>query len=265
VLSASGERIKTCVLRPSVICGESDNHLLPSIHECIAKRETPYIIGDGTNLWDVTYVGNVADAHVLAAENLLSSKTAAGEAFFIQNNEPITFRDLSLAIWKHFGHLPPFQIVIPAGLAWCAGFFAECLTWMSGTRTTLSRGSVKDACSVRYASGFKAAKILGYRPRVGIEEGIRISCEVCLILDAPEMAHRMRLKPAGLCKTTQASGGRLELRRPAHFGLPWTALVYWNQSVTCATELRCCPHPPKRVDFEGNNYCKALAPWCCSQ
>jgi sterol-4alpha-carboxylate 3-dehydrogenase (decarboxylating) len=253
VLSASGESIKTCALRPSVICGEGDNQLLPSIHECIAKRETPYIIGDGNNLWDVTYVGNVADAHVLAAENLLSSKTAAGEAFFIQNNEPIAFRDLSLAIWKHFGHLPPFQIVIPAGLAWCAGFLAEWLTWMSGTRTTLTRGSVKDACSVRYASGLKAARILGYRPRIGIEEGIRISCEVCLILGAPEMAHRMRLKSAGLCKTTQASGERLGLQKAAHFGLPWSTLVYsdsgiilgsWNQSVTCVTEIRCCPCPP---------------------
>jgi nucleoside-diphosphate-sugar epimerase len=248
VLSASGERLKTCALRPSVICGEGDNHLLPSIHECIAKRETPYIIGEGTNLWDVTYVGNVADAHVLAAENLLSSKTAAGEAFFIQNNEPIAFRDLSLVIWKHFGHLPPFEIVIPAGLAWCAGFVAEWLSWMSDTRTILSRGSVKDACSVRYASGLKAAKILGYRPRVGIEEGIKISCEVCLTVGAPETAHRMRLKSAGLCQTTQASGERIGLRKSAHFGVPWSTVVYsdggiglstWNQSVTCATELRC--------------------------
>lgn len=154
--------------------------MLPSIHACIAKRETSYIIGDGHNLWDVTYVGNIADAHVLAAQNLLSTMTAAGEAFFIQNNEPIAFRDFSLAVWKHFGHLPPFEIVIPTGLAGFAGFLAECFTWMSGTTATLSRGSVRDACSVRYASGKKAERILGYRPRVGIEEGIRISCEVYL-------------------------------------------------------------------------------------
>lgn len=151
---------------------------MPSVHACIAKGETPYIIGDGSNLWDITYVGNVADAHVLAAENLLSTMTAAGEAFFIQNNEPIAFRDFCLAIWKQFGHIPPFKIFIPTGLAWVAGLVAECFTWMSGTTTTLSRGSVKDACSVRYASGVKSEKLLGYRPRIGIEEGIRISCEV---------------------------------------------------------------------------------------
>lgn len=210
MLSASGDGIKTCVLRPSVICGEGDNQLLPSIHACIAKRETPYIIGDGCNLWDVTYVGNIADAHVLAAENLLSSKTAAGEAFFIQNNEPIAFRDFSLAVWNHFGHIPPFEIVIPAGLAWFAGFLAECFTWMSGTTATLSRGSVKDACSVRYASGVKAEKILGYQPRIGIEEGIRISCEVCLILGAREIVRQTGLKVTVLCKTIEAPGERID-------------------------------------------------------
>lgn len=152
--------------------------MIPSIHACIKKWETPFIIGDGSNLWDVTYVTNIADAHVLAAENLTTSKTAAGEAFFIQNNEPITFRDFCLAIWAHFGHIPPFQVRIPTSLAWVAGLISEYLTWMTGATTTLSRGSVRDACSVRYASGEKARKILGYEARVGMEDAIRLSCEV---------------------------------------------------------------------------------------
>ena len=54
------------------------------------------MIGNATNLWDTTYVGNVADVHVLAIENLLHLKskksdgnggsaapgTAAGETVF---------------------------------------------------------------------------------------------------------------------------------------------------------------------------------------
>jgi sterol-4alpha-carboxylate 3-dehydrogenase (decarboxylating) len=178
VVAANSDDMPTCVLRPSVLFGEGDNQLIPPIHHCIAKHETPYIVGDATNLWDVTYVGNVADAHVLAAENLVASKTAAGEIFFIQNNEPITFRDFSLQIWKHFGHTPPFELTIPQGLAWLMGLLSEWLTWVSGTPTTLSRGSVKDACSTRVASGQKARATLGFEPRVGIEEGIRISCQV---------------------------------------------------------------------------------------
>lgn len=107
MLSASGDAIKTCVLRPSVLCGEGDSQLIPSIHACIAKRETPYIIGSRFNLWDVTYVANVADAHVLAAENLLATMTAAGQAFFIHNDEPISFRDL---LWRPGSILGTFPL-----------------------------------------------------------------------------------------------------------------------------------------------------------
>jgi sterol-4alpha-carboxylate 3-dehydrogenase (decarboxylating) len=105
VLEASSQTMPICVLRPSVLFGKGDTQLIPPIHACLTKQETPWIVGDGTNLWDVTYVENVADAHVLAAENLMSSKTAAGEIFFIQNNEPIPFRDFTLEVWKNFGHV----------------------------------------------------------------------------------------------------------------------------------------------------------------
>lgn len=53
---------------------------VPSIHACIPKGETPFRLGAGNNLWDVVYVGNVAFAHALAVKNLLTSKSAHGEA-----------------------------------------------------------------------------------------------------------------------------------------------------------------------------------------
>ncbi|KAF3387547.1 Sterol-4-alpha-carboxylate 3-dehydrogenase, decarboxylating [Penicillium rolfsii] len=186
VVQASSSQMATCSLRPSVLFGPGDYQLVPSIHACIGKYQTPFIIGDGLNLWDVTYVGNVADAHILAAENLMTSRTAAGEAFFIQNNEPITFRDFCLAVWAQFGHFPPFEIHIPKALAYVTGLVGELATWATNTSTTLSRGSVRDACAMRYACGDKAKFILGYEPRVGIEEGIRSSCE--------EYAHRIGVK-----------------------------------------------------------------------
>ncbi|KIW12415.1 hypothetical protein PV08_09692 [Exophiala spinifera] len=198
----SSSAMLTCVLRPSVIFGEGDHQLTPSLHACIAKGESRFIVGDGCNLWDATYVGNVADAHVLALANLLGVgsrreepqadmneqlpeiggngvPSAAGETFFIQNNEPISFRDFSLAVWKEFGHYPPWlEIRIPEGLGWILGLVAEVFTRISGTPTTLSRGSVMDAVAMRYASGDKASRILGYHPRTGLEVGIRKSCRV---------------------------------------------------------------------------------------
>ena len=136
----------------------------------------------------MTYVTNCADALVLAAENLISSRTAAGQAFFISNNEPIPFRDLCLAIWARFDHYPPFELHIPEGLAKIAGYLGEWTTWLTGQSATLSRGSVRDACATRYCNNSKAERVIGYKPRVGIEEGIRISCEVSSLTHASVLA-----------------------------------------------------------------------------
>ena len=169
----------TSSIRPAVIYGEGDHQLVPSIVSCIIdKTESPFMVGSGTNMWDTVYVGNVADSHVLALENLLAEKpTAAGEAFFIQNNEATTFREFCLQVWKTYnGHVPPFTVYVPVSLAWAIGAVMETLTWFTGTPATLSRGSINDAVAIRYASGDKAKNILGYEPRVQMEEGLRRSC-----------------------------------------------------------------------------------------
>ena len=71
------------------------------------------------------------------------------------------------------------------------GLLAEWKTFLMGTPTTLSRGSVKDACSMRYASGEKARRILGYEARVGIEEGLRVSCQVGHSQDLRRRQHKL--------------------------------------------------------------------------
>ena len=187
----------TCALRPSVLFGPDDYQLIPSIHACIAKGEIPFIVGSGTNMWDVTDVRNIADAHVLAAENLISttvtvstengkhgmitSPSAAGETFFIANDAPIPFRDFCREIWKNFGVYPTWEVTIPEGVARIASGFAEWIAWARGKPTTLSSGSIGDAVAIRYCSGRKAREVLGYVPQIGLEEGIRESCQVSMI------------------------------------------------------------------------------------
>lgn len=122
---------------------------------------------------------NVADAHVLAVENLLSeTRSAAGEAFFISNCEPVPFWDMLRAAWAQFDHVPGFQVRVPTRFAWMAGYVAEWFSWLRGVEGGLSRGSVKDSAMIAYADGRKAREILGYKPRTGLVEGLKISCDV---------------------------------------------------------------------------------------
>ena len=179
VLAANNppEGLVTTCIRPPPIIGPGDETFLPSIYNLIGQGVTPFCIGDGLNLWDLAYVSNIADAHVLAVANLLSvSKTAAGQIFFVSNEEPAPFRDWCRAVWKECGHYPPFEIHIPIAVASALAVMAEGAAWLTGVPGTLSRGSVIDASVTRYCSNEKARDILGYRPRVGMEEGIRRSC-----------------------------------------------------------------------------------------
>jgi len=181
VINSNTDDFLTCALRPSVIFGPGDPHCVPTIHRCIAKGETPFIIGDAVNLYDFSYITNVADAHVLAVRNLLGPKTAAGETFFITNGEPVPFRDFCLAVWVNFGHVPKYQIRIPVAVAWFVGLVAEWVTWLFGTQSTLSRGSVQDYTQTAYADIRKANTILKYRASVGLDEGLKICCDVSVV------------------------------------------------------------------------------------
>lgn len=113
---------------------------------------------------------------MLAVSNLLNSQTAAGQAMFVTNGQPVPLRDLCLAIWREFGHFPPFAVPVPEGLAWWMGLGGEVVGWLGGGEVAICRGIVDDACRERYVCIDKARRVLGYRPRVGLEEGVRRAC-----------------------------------------------------------------------------------------
>ncbi|KAF2090843.1 putative NAD dependent epimerase/dehydratase [Saccharata proteae CBS 121410] len=189
VLAANKPSFQTCTLRPSMLFGPGDANLLPPVHALIGSRATAFILGPGTNLYDFTYVANAADAHVLAVDNLLATGTAAGEAFFITNDAPVPFRAFCVAVWSRFGHVPGFELAVPTAAARVLGTVADVVGRVAGVESALGAGSVKDAVGVRYASIEKARRVLGYEPRVELDEGVRLACE--------DFKRRMMLKETG--------------------------------------------------------------------
>jgi len=172
--------VLACALRPCTIIGPGDTAVIGLMHELIAKYETYFVVGEGDNLYDFMYISNAVDAHILAAENLLTTKTAAGQAFFISNQEPVYFWDFMAFVWAQFGHVPRFRVHIPQSVAWATSCVLEAFTWLTGAASTLDRGSVKDGVSTRFSNNDKAIEILGYVPKVGLAEGVRLACEVCI-------------------------------------------------------------------------------------
>jgi sterol-4alpha-carboxylate 3-dehydrogenase (decarboxylating) len=127
VLKANSPTLSTCTIRPSGIFGPGDRTIIPGLYDVIRNKQTAFQVGDNTNLWDFTYVDNVAHAHLLAAENLLTPEkglvkgSAAGEAFIITNDQPVYFWDFARGVWAGFGHVNRSRIYIPMSLGYWLG------------------------------------------------------------------------------------------------------------------------------------------------
>jgi 2-alkyl-3-oxoalkanoate reductase len=89
VLDSHGSQIATCALRPHLIWGEGDPHLIPRvIQRCRAGRLLR--VGDGKNLIDTVHVSAAAQAHVLALERLLhGDDRAGGRPYFLTDGKPL--------------------------------------------------------------------------------------------------------------------------------------------------------------------------------
>jgi len=88
VLAANDVTLATVALRPHLIWGPGDPHLIPRVVQ--RAREGRLVqVGDGENLVDITYIDNAAEAHVRAADALAPGSPCAGKAYFISQGEPV--------------------------------------------------------------------------------------------------------------------------------------------------------------------------------
>lgn len=180
------ENFLTCAIRPAGIFGEGDVQLLPKMVTAYRKGQTKFQVGDNTNLFDFTYVENVAHAHLLAVLALLhthkiqptvplDTERVDGEAFFITNGEPVYFWDFARAVWHEAGDRRPLSGVwhLSADVAWTIGTILESIFWVLGKKPNLTRAQVRYSSMNKYHSISKAKMRLGYEPIVGLGEGIK--------------------------------------------------------------------------------------------
>jgi nucleoside-diphosphate-sugar epimerase len=89
VKAAASDLLSTVSLRPHLIWGPRDPHLLPRIIDR-AKKGRLMILGNGRNMVDITYVDNGAAAHIKAAETLAEDPAKInGKAYFISDDSPV--------------------------------------------------------------------------------------------------------------------------------------------------------------------------------
>ncbi|KKY21490.1 putative c-3 sterol dehydrogenase c-4 decarboxylase [Phaeomoniella chlamydospora] len=186
----------TCSLRPAGIIGERDvQYSYKVLQHAIAAPswQLRMQLGDNENLFDLTYAGNIALAHFLAAERLLmthkrvaeggipplSHEKVDGEAFMITNDNTVTFWDATFFLWSLLGKVvePSQVIALNEGFAMPLGMLAQAVTTMMGRESKFTPQTVRFSCMRRYFNCSKAKQRLGYRPLIGLEEALIRSCK----------------------------------------------------------------------------------------
>ncbi|MGC9349513.1 MAG: NAD-dependent epimerase/dehydratase family protein [Anaerolineae bacterium] len=178
VLAANGHDLLTVSLRPHLVFGPRDNHLLPALIERARKGLVPQV-GDGKNRVDLTYVEDAAAAHLLAADAMVPGSAAAGEpgagaVYFISQGEPVTLwpwvRDLLAQL-----DLPPIRVRIPQWAARAAGTALAALyrgLKLKG-EPPLTPFLASELAQSHYYDISRARRDLGYRPAYTMAEATR--------------------------------------------------------------------------------------------
>jgi nucleoside-diphosphate-sugar epimerase len=170
VLEAAGGRLRTVALRPHLIWGPGDNHLVPRI---VARADRLRIVGRGDNRVDTVYVDNAARAHLLAADRLAEDPGVSGRAYFISQGEPVRLWEMVDRILEAAG-LPPVTRRVPRTVAWTAGAFLELayrVLPLPG-EPPMTRFVAQELATDHWFDISAARKDLGYEPAVSTEEGL---------------------------------------------------------------------------------------------
>jgi nucleoside-diphosphate-sugar epimerase len=172
VLAANGPQLATVALRPHLIWGPGDNHLVPRI---IAKGRSGKLrrIGNRPCLVDTVYVDNAAQAHLLAADCLKPDSPVAGKAYFISNGEPIPLWEMVNRILAA-GGIAPVSGTISPKLAYDVGMLCEGIWRLLNLsdEPPMTRFVAKELATAHWFTIDAARRDFGYQPQITLDEGL---------------------------------------------------------------------------------------------
>ena len=172
VMTANSENLHTVSLRPHLIWGPGDNHLLPSM---LARAKSGNLKLPGPDkLIDTIYIDNAATAHLLALDKLQSNpETVGGKTYFISNDEPVSQRYIIAALLKAAGLDVNIQSISPQ-LAIAAGTVLE-TTWKLlkiKSEPPITRWSAEHLSTAHWYDISAAKQDLRYKANISISEGL---------------------------------------------------------------------------------------------
>ncbi len=163
--------LQAVILRPHLIWGPKDNHLVPRV---IQRAKKLVKVGKRDNLVDTIYIDNAAIAHILADEKLSENPELSGRVYFITQDDPVPMWDIINGILNAAG-IKPVTRSLPHRLVWFIGAVLEgiyTILRLPG-EPKMTRFVADELATVHWFDISAAKKDLGYQPLVSTQEGLK--------------------------------------------------------------------------------------------
>ncbi|MGK0298828.1 MAG: nucleoside-diphosphate-sugar epimerase [Gammaproteobacteria bacterium] len=174
ILAANSTELATVALRPHLIWGPNDPHLVQRIITR-AKKGSLRLVKGNSHLVDTTFIDNAAHAHICAADHLDIDSNCAGRAYFITNGEPKPMSYIINNILLAHG-MTSITKTIPANILFTSGTLSEWIyTILNIKREPMMTRFIARQLSCAHWYNIDAARNdLGYKPLISINEGMQI-------------------------------------------------------------------------------------------
>lgn len=175
VLTTPLQGLKTIALRPHLIYGPGDRHLIPTLIQAARKGQLCQV-GTGKNWVDISYVTDVAHAHLLALEALQQNPDAvSGRAYFISQGDPIQLWPWINELLRKL-QLPPVRrsLSLPMACLLSGCFEAIYKIFCIKQQPPMTRFIARELALDHYFDISAAKMDLHYIPKVSNEEGLEL-------------------------------------------------------------------------------------------
>jgi nucleoside-diphosphate-sugar epimerase len=174
VMAANCPELHTVSLRPHLIWGPGDNHLLPKLLERAQSGKLKLPGPD--KLIDTIYIDNAAKAHLLALDHLQSNpEIVGGKTYFVSNDEPLPQSQIIGGLLKATGLEVDIQPISPH-IALAAGTLLETgwKLFRLKSEPPITRWSAEHLSTAHWYDISAAKRDLGYTVEVSVAEGLEL-------------------------------------------------------------------------------------------